>query len=78
MKKSQSSDYINGLEKSLGVDEEGNVAIGKNLETGGNIFTLNGKQWGIMPVITIYQGEYSGEGFIISDKLPHNDEEKKI
>lgn len=41
MKKSQSSDYINGLEKSLGVDKEGNLTAGKNLEIDGTT-KLNG------------------------------------
>ena len=46
MKKSQSSDYINGLEKTLGIDKEGNLTIGKNLEVGGTT-KLNG---GIEPI----------------------------
>lgn len=46
MKKSQSSDYINGLEKSLGVDKEGNLTAGKNLEVDGAI-KLNG---GLEPI----------------------------
>ena len=35
MKKSQSSDYINGLEKTLGIDKEGNITAGKNLAVDG-------------------------------------------
>ena len=35
MKKSQSSDYINGLEKTLGIDKEGNITAGKNLKIDG-------------------------------------------
>lgn len=79
MKKSQSSDYFNRLEKGLGIDEEGNVSVGKNLEADGNIFTLNGKQWGIMPVIRInVSGNYVEEGFILSDVLPFTDEGDSI
>lgn len=46
MKKSQSSDYINGLEKTLGIDKEGNLTAGKNLEVDGTT-KLNG---GLKPI----------------------------
>lgn len=42
MKKSQSSDYINGLEKSLGVDKEGNLTARKGLEVDGLIKANSG------------------------------------
>lgn len=59
----------------INVDENGNAVIGKNLEVGGNVFTLNGKQWGIMPVIKInVSGNYAEEGFILSDALPSVEE----
>lgn len=78
MKKSQSSDYFNRLEKGLGIDEEGNVSAGKNLEAGGNIFTLNGKQWGIMPAMIVSGKDCAPQGFILSDCLPHYTENGNI
>ena len=42
MKKSQSSDYFNRLEKFLAIDEEGNITAGKNLEADGTIRAING------------------------------------
>lgn len=42
MKKSQSSEYFNRLEKGLGVDEEGNITAGKNLEIDGQLKTNGG------------------------------------
>ena len=42
MKKSQSSDYFNRLEKSLGVDKEGNLTAGKNLEVEGTTKLIDG------------------------------------
>ena len=42
MKKSQSSDYINGLDKSLGVDKEGNLTVGKGIEVDGLIKANSG------------------------------------
>lgn len=69
MKKTQSSDYFNLLEKALGIDEEGNITAGKNLEADGNIFTLNGKQWGIMPVFKDIDNVITSIGYILySDK----------
>lgn len=41
MKKSQSSDYFNRLEKGLGIDEEGNITADKNLDINGTT-KLNG------------------------------------
>lgn len=35
MKKSQSSDYMTRLEKTLGIDKEGNLTAGKNLKVEG-------------------------------------------
>lgn len=70
MKKSQSSDYFNRLEKGLGIDENGNAVIRKNLEVKGSVFTLNNKESGIMPVRIFYGNEIREEGFIFSDSLP--------
>ena len=58
----------------LTADEKG-ITVGKNLEVGGNVFTLNGKKWGIMPVIKINaSGNYANEGFILSDARPSVEE----
>ena len=70
MKKSQSSDYINGLDKTLGIDKEGNLTVRKNLQVDGNVFTLNGKHWGIMPVYTTIDNNTSERGFIIYSDRP--------
>lgn len=57
MKKSQSSDYFNRLEKEIGVDEEGNTTVGKNLKINGTT-KLNG---GFNPIheYSIVSGEYA-------------------
>ena len=70
MKRMVDSELINSLGNDIKFDETGNVIVGKNLEVGGKVFTLNGKQWGIMPVIKIIPGDYVNEGFILSDVLP--------
>ena len=57
MKKSQSSDYINGLEKTLGIDKDGNLTAGKNLGVDGTI-KLNG---GIEPIHPYPLGNYTVE-----------------
>ena len=70
MKRMVDSELINSLGNDIKFDEKGNVTLGRNLEVGGKVFTLNGKQWGIMPVIKIVRGDYINEGFILSDALP--------
>ena len=71
MKRMVDSELINSLGNDIKFDERGNVTVGKNLEVGGSVFTLNGKKWGIMPVIKInVDGNYVNEGFILSDALP--------
>lgn len=71
MKRMVDSELINSLGNDIKFDEMGNVTVGKNLEVGGNVFTLNGKKWGIMPVIKVNTGgNYANEGFILSDALP--------
>ena len=73
------SELINSLGNDIKFDEMGNVTVGKNLEVGGNVFTLNGKQWGIMPVKSIDDNEkYSDMGFILSNILPHTSEDNRI
>ena len=71
MKKSQSSEYFNRLEKGLVIDEEGNVSVGKNLEADGNVFTLNGKKWGMFPVRSGNADEIIDEGFILTSDAPY-------
>lgn len=56
MKKSQSSDYINGLEKTLGIDKEGNLTAGKNLEVEGTT-KLNS---GFEPIHTYFITDVEG------------------
>ena len=69
------SELIEALGTDIKFDGTGNVIVGKNLEVGGNVFTLNGKKWGIMPVIKInVSGKYAEEGFILSDALPSVEE----
>ena len=51
-------------------DENGDAVIGKNLEVKGDVFTLNNKEYGIMPVRIFYGDEIRKEGFIFSDSLP--------
>ena len=69
------SELIEALGTDIKFDGTGNVTIGKNLEVGGNVFTLNGKKWGIMPVIKVNaSGNYANEGFILSDVLPFVEE----
>lgn len=78
IEKDDSGTVVVGLNSNSGITVSsgtGNVAIGKNLEVGGNVFTLKGKQWGIMPVIKInVSGNYAEEGFILSDALPSVEE----
>ena len=71
MKKSQSSDYFNKLEKTLAIDDEGNITAGKNLEVHGNVFTLNSKDWGIFPIRSGNADEMIDEGFILTSVAPY-------
>ena len=75
MKRMVDSELINSLGNDIKFDERGNITVGRNLEVGGKVFTLNGKKWGIMPVIKINAGgNYAEEGFILSDALPFVEE----
>ena len=75
MKRMVDSELINSLGNDIKFDERGNITVGRNLEVGGNVFTLNGKKWGIMPVIKVNaSGNYANEGFILSDVLPFVEE----
>ena len=79
MKRMVDSELINSLGNDIKFDEMGNVTVGKNLEVGGNVFTLNGKKWGIMPVKSVNDsGVYSDMGFILSNILPHTNEDNTI
>lgn len=57
------------------IDNELLTADKNGVTVGGKVLTLNGKKWGIMPVIKInVSGNYSEEGFILSDALPFVEE----
>lgn len=57
-----------GLRENVGFKDDGSVEIAKNLEIDGNVLTLNGKQWGIMPVKIIRDNEEIEDmGFIFGD-----------
>ena len=57
------------------IDDELLTADKNGITVGGNVLTLNGKKWGIMPVIKINaSGNYANEGFILSDALPSVEE----
>lgn len=71
MKKSQSSDYMTRLEKTLAIDDEGNTTVRKNIQVDGNVFTLNGKDWGIFPVRSGNPEEMIDEGFILTSVAPY-------
>ena len=70
MKRMVNSELINSLGNDIKFDEMGNVTVGRNLEVDGNIFTLNGKQWGIMPVCTDIDNVITNKGYIIYSKKP--------
>ena len=74
MKRMIDSELIEALGTDIKFDENCNVIVGKNLEVDGNIFTLNGKQWGIMPVCTDINSVITNKGYIIYSKKPeiHN------
>lgn len=57
-----------GLRENVGFKDDGSVEIAKNLEIDGNVLTLNGKRWGIMPVKVIRDNEKIEDiGFIFGD-----------
>ena len=69
MKRMIDSELINSFGTDIKFDEMGNVTVGRNLEVGGNVFTLNGKQWGIMPIFIDNNNAITSKGYIIySDK----------
>lgn len=70
MKRMIDSELIEALGTDIRFDGTGNVTVGKNLEVGGNIFTLNGKQWGIMPVCTDIDTVITSKGYIIYSQKP--------
>lgn len=67
-----------GLSKYMHFDKDGNATFGKNLEIDGAVFTLNNKEFGIMPVRLFYGDEIREEGFIFSDWLPTLDINRNI
>ena len=62
------SELIEKLKKNIGFKDNGSVEIAKNLEIDGNVLSLNGKQWGIMPIKVIRDNEKIEDiGFIFGD-----------
>ena len=62
------SEMLEKLKKNVGFEDDGSVEIAKNLEIDGNVLSLNGKQWGIMPVKVIRDNEKIEDiGFIFGD-----------
>ena len=62
------SEMLEKLKKNVGFKDDGSVEIAKNLEIDGNVLSLNGKQWGIMPVKVIRDNEKIEDiGFIFGD-----------
>lgn len=59
------------LEKTVAIDDEGNITAGKNLEVEGNVLTLNGKDWGIFPVLSGNADEMINDGFILTSSAPY-------
>ena len=54
----------------LTADKNG-IIVGKNLEVGGNVFTLNDKDWGIFPVRSGNADEMIDDGFILTSVAPY-------
>lgn len=64
MKKSQSSDYFNRLEKTLDIDKDGNVTFAKNLLADGTIGGNSGLK-------SLHEYNFiSGQKLIILDERP--------
>ena len=61
---------VGNLLKGISSDGKGNISIGKNLEIDGNVLTLNGKQWGIMPIVFVEGSTYTNAGFLFTDRFP--------
>ena len=62
------SELIEKLKKNIGFKDNGSVEIAKNLEIDGNVLSLNGGEWGIMPVKVIRDNEKIEDiGFIFGD-----------
>lgn len=66
--KNENGSYV--FNEGLEVKSNGDVTVGKNLEVAGKVFTLNGKQWGIMPVCTDIDNVITNKGYIIYSKKP--------
>lgn len=62
------SEMLEKLKKNVGFKDDGSVEIAKNLEIDGNVLSLNGGEWGIMPVKIIRDNEKIEDmGFIFGD-----------
>ena len=71
MKRMIDSELIEPLRTDIKFDGMGNVTVGNNLEVGGNVFTLNGKDWGIFPVRSGNADEMIDDGFILTSVAPY-------
>lgn len=60
------------LSRAVTADANGNAQIGKNLEIDGNVLTLNGKQWGIVPIYYVDSSESinTSVGFMLCAVMP--------
>lgn len=68
-----------GLRENLGFKDNGSVEIAKNLEIDGNVLSLNGGEWGIMPIKVIRDNEEIEDiGFIFGDIDYYIDEQGDI
>lgn len=63
---------VGNLLKGISSDGKGNISIGKNLEIDGNVLTLNGKQWGIVPIYYVDSSEpiNTSVGFMLCAVMP--------
>lgn len=67
--KNENGSYV--FNDGLEVKSNGDVTVGKNLEIDGKVLTVNGKQWGIMPVLVKNNdNSFTEVGFIFNDVLP--------
>ena len=64
------SEMLEKLKKNVGFKDDGSVEIAKNLEIDGNVLSLNGGEWGIMPIVFVEGSTYTNSGFLLTDRFP--------
>ena len=64
------SEMLEKLKKNIGFKDNGSVEIAKNLEIDGNVLSLNGGDWGIMPIVLVEGSTYINIGFLFTDRFP--------